>query len=604
VESDLRNAERRDALTGPTTARVVPDLAAFAVDDGFAYAVPAGLEVEIGSVVRVPLGGRRVRGYVVGLEERSRAGLREILSRSGDLPVFSRRMLEVMRWAAIHYVAPLATLLGKAAPPNAPRRQTALEPDPIRDLPSSPLAGVSAAAAAGTHTGARFLLGAGPWDGALAGLVGPVLDAGRSALVVAPSVAEARHLFTSLEAVFGARVLLAASELSGAELTRAWAAASRPGSLLVGTREAVFWPVAGLSLGCVLDEGRRGMKDRATPTTHARDVLWRRSAVERFPIVLCGAVPTTAALQRAPEIVRWGGRLWGLVELVDRGREPPGGGLLGEAVRRGLSAVVRRGGRAFVFCDRRAPAMRCASCRVLRLCPNCGARPEASGRCGRCAAELGRCPACGGGRFEPLGASVGRLVAEVGGFLGRDVVGEAGTGRSVEVGTERDLPSVGTVDLAVVVDADGVLRAPHYRALEDGLRLLARVAGLSGGGSGRRAMVQTADPNQETLIALRRGDPLAFLQAEMGRRSAAGFPPSGELLVLEMVGGPEDCDASLRGALGGRADVHGPAKTAGRSRWLIQGRDLQAARLALRPLVGDWRDGGARVRVDADPSDL
>jgi primosomal protein N' (replication factor Y) len=604
VGSDLPDAERRHTLTGPITARVVPDLATFAVDDGFAYAVPPGLEVEIGSVVRVPLGGRRVRGYVVGFEERSRGGLREILSRSGDLPVFGRRMLEVMRWAAIHYVAPLATLLGKAAPPNAPRRRAPGDLPPIGALPPSPLVAVSAAAAAGTHIGARFLMGSGPWDEALAGLAGPALAADRSALVVAPSVAEARRLFSSLEGVFGRRVLLAASEMNGAELTAAWGAMNRPGSLLVGTREAAFWPVAELSLGCVVDEGRRGMKDRATPTTHARDVLWRRSVVERFPIVLCGAVPTSYALHRAPEVVRSGGRLWGLVELVDRGSEPPGGGLLVEAVRRALSATVRREGRAFVFCDRRTPAMRCATCRALRLCPTCGARPEANGRCGRCGTELGRCLACGGGRFQPLGASVGRLVAETGAFLGRDVVGEAGTGRSVEVGTERDLPGAGSVDLAVVVDADGLLRAPHYRALEDGLRLLARVAGLSGGGSGRRAMIQTADPGQETLVALRRGDPLAFLQAEMGRRSAAGFPPSGELLVLETAGGPEDSDVALREALGGRADVHGPAQNAGRVRWLLQGHDLQAARLALRPLVGDWRDCGARVRIDADPIDL
>ena len=29
-------------------ARVVPDLPTFAVDDGFAYEVPAGIEVEVG----------------------------------------------------------------------------------------------------------------------------------------------------------------------------------------------------------------------------------------------------------------------------------------------------------------------------------------------------------------------------------------------------------------------------------------------------------------------------------------------------------------------------------------------------------------------------
>jgi hypothetical protein len=79
-------------------ARVVPDLPTFAVDDGFAYEVPAGVEVEVGAVVRIPLGGRRVRGYVVAMGEAPRPGLRPLLSRSGDLPVFDRGLLEVMRW--------------------------------------------------------------------------------------------------------------------------------------------------------------------------------------------------------------------------------------------------------------------------------------------------------------------------------------------------------------------------------------------------------------------------------------------------------------------------------------------------------------------------
>jgi len=42
-------------------ARVVPDLPTFAVDDGFAYEVPVGVEVEVGALVRSPLGGRRLR---------------------------------------------------------------------------------------------------------------------------------------------------------------------------------------------------------------------------------------------------------------------------------------------------------------------------------------------------------------------------------------------------------------------------------------------------------------------------------------------------------------------------------------------------------------
>ncbi|NNC74094.1 MAG: hypothetical protein HKN93_01155, partial [Acidimicrobiia bacterium] len=108
--------------------RVVPDVASFAVDDGFAYSVPDSIGlVEIGSIVRVPLSGRTVRGFVIDDDARSDRRLRAVKSVTGDYPVFDRRLLQTLRWAAIHYVSPLGPMLAKASPPNVPRR---IEADP------------------------------------------------------------------------------------------------------------------------------------------------------------------------------------------------------------------------------------------------------------------------------------------------------------------------------------------------------------------------------------------------------------------------------------------------------------------------------------------
>src|SRR6478735_242546 len=58
-----RSAERRPV--GVLTARVVPDLSG--LDKIFDYAVPDGLDVRLGDLVRIPLAGRRVGGWVVRL---------------------------------------------------------------------------------------------------------------------------------------------------------------------------------------------------------------------------------------------------------------------------------------------------------------------------------------------------------------------------------------------------------------------------------------------------------------------------------------------------------------------------------------------------------
>ncbi len=172
------------------------------------------------------------------------------------------------------------------------------------------------------------------------------------------------------------------------------------------------------------------------------------------------------------------------------------------------------------------------------------------------------------------------------------------------MGTERDLVGLAPMELSVVLDADGLMLAPHYRAPEDALRLMARVAQAVGAGRGRRCMVQTGLPHHEVIAALRRGDPIGFLEAALVERLETGLPPTGELLVVEAEGEPPDAMVRLKGIAAGRGEVHGPAEHRGRTRWLIQGRELRATRIALRGLVQEWRDGGTRVRIDADPLDL
>jgi primosomal protein N' (replication factor Y) len=568
--------------------------------------VPDTVEVEVGAIVRIPLGGRRVRGWVVATGVPHRAGLRRLLGRSGDLAVFDARLLQTLRWAAAHYVAPLATLLAKSAPPNLPKRRAAPR---FADLPhagASPLPDVTEACAAGGRVRAHAVVGDLGDPDALAALTGPVLASGRSAMVVAPTVVEAEALATALGARLPGRVLVGGSNRAAADVTRDWSlAAAHPGHLVVGTREVCFWPVSALGLAVVVGEGRRGMKDKATPTTHAVDVLSRRAGVERFSLVTADLVPTATTIARGPVTVSGpGARPWGLVEIVDRNDDPPGSGLTSDRTRQAISAVVRGGGRVFLFAARRGGAARCVRCRTLRTCGACGARPGTGDACPRCGAGVGPCASCGARRFEGLGAGVGRITSEVAGFIGGDAVGEPGSGRSVAVGTERDLAGLAPVDLSVIVDADGPMLAPHYRASEDALRMFARVVALAGRGRGRRAIVQTAMPESPVIEAIRRAEPLAFLEREVAVRSDLGFPPSGELLAIEVRDALDGADADLREALGDRATVLGPSEHDGELRWLIQGRDLGPARIVLRSLVHRWREAGVRVRVDADPIDL
>jgi primosomal protein N' len=183
-------------------------------------------------------------------------------------------------------------------------------------------------------------------------------------------------------------------------------------------------------------------------------------------------------------------------------------------------------------------------------------------------------------------------------------VGTVQSARQVVVGSERDLPYVPEAALAVAVDADSLLMAPHYRAEDDAVRLLARVASTVARGSGRRCLVQTAQPNHRGLAALRNGHPIEFLNTLNQERQRDHLPPAASLIAVEVVGEAASRTADVETLAGPESQVHGPEVGGGRTRWFIQGESIQQSRVQLRTVVQRWRDSGLKVRIDADPIDL
>ena len=582
-------------------AQVVPDVPTFAVDDGFTYEVPEAMaDVNVGDIVRVPLGGRRVRGYVTSVTEGTpERALRPIAARSGKQGIFDPALLQTLRWAATHYVAPLSTVLSRCAPPNLPRAAPRNTPAPVPEGRPGPLTGWGTRQVEQGRTRPGYLLSGTPLDAVMSAIT-PVVQRGKNVIVTAPTVAEASATAAILESTYGARVRRATSDESASVRTTAWTRLSAPtGAIVVGTREVAFWGRSHLGLAVVLEEGRRAYKSPQTPTYHVRDVLRRRASVERFGLLMTGSVPTTEALSAGVEILRFDRRIWPLVEIVDRTAEDFGSGPIGQRARLAIAAAADRGS-IFVLVPRRGGSFRCARCRELRRCPTCDSMLDRSGTCARCDATYPSCLSCGGRRFEALSGGISRTIDDLDRVF-PDVVGVVGDRLPITVGTERDLVGLEPVDLVVVIDPDRSLLAPNYRAEEETLRLLARAVLAARPGRGRRALVQTSVPHHPAFAALRSGDPVPYLNGVIEERGRGGFPPVGELIAVETDAG--DATALLAEATTD-AVLLGPAGEGDRQRWLIQGRDLSRTRIRLRRAVQQLRDGGARVRVDADPLDL
>jgi len=599
-----------------SAVRVVPAVPAFEVDKGFWYSVPAHLQgrVGLGAKVRVPLGSGNTHGYVIESGDRPARGLKPLSSLSGDAPVFDANLLAVCRWAAGYYVSPLSTMLSKTAPPNAPRLPESGKPEhlPALEEVDHPLSRLGEDAASGRRRRPGCLLvnpAAGEW---VKPLLGPVLRAGRSAMVLVPTVLEEERTTRLIEALLPGRVLGASNRHTDRLKTKVWGQlATVEGRVLVATPAAALWPVAKPGVLVVVEDGRRSHKNRQSPTVGTRRLLRERSIREGGLLVAVGPLPSVDYLALGPDLYRGRRRqrLWPHVEVVDR-RSPRTSGLLHPVALAALRSAAAAGG-AFVFAHRSgyAPAMRCAACRTLRRCPECGSRASKGEMCQRCGTALGVCRKCEAGIFEPLGAGVERVRADLRRRFGEGWVGMAGDGAPITVGTEASLAGVGVFDLVVVVDADGLFYAPHYRADEEALRIMVRLAGRLSQGSGRRLLVQTSSPGHRVLSALRKGEGVSFLQDELDSRIEMGFPPQGQLMALEIRGagaqealgrlGTEIADLQDR-----KAALHGPVELSSGLRWLVEGSDLWEVKQQLRLLVSRWRHRGLAVRVDVDPLDL
>ena len=114
-----------------------------AVHGSFTYAIPEELRdgVRLGSRVEVPLGTKRTTGFVVALidhvdDATKLKPIRAVLD--DDEPALTPEIIELCRWAAEYYIAPLGEMLRTALPANMSargRREAVLAMDPGIDDP-------------------------------------------------------------------------------------------------------------------------------------------------------------------------------------------------------------------------------------------------------------------------------------------------------------------------------------------------------------------------------------------------------------------------------------------------------------------------------------
>jgi primosomal protein N' (replication factor Y) len=603
---------------GLPVARVLVDKGLIHLDQFFDYAVPAAMDAEAqpGVRVRVRFGARVVSGRREGGElhdgfvvERLAASdykgplapLAQVLSTE---PVLTPALLDLCRAVADRYAGALADVVQLAVPPRRARPEAEPAPPPATPPPApgpGPWArypagpGFLAAVAAGERPRAVWTALPGPeWPREIAYALATALAAGRGALAVLPDGRAAARVDAALGALLGGpgRHVMLTADVGPEERYRRWLAVSR-GSVrcVVGTRAAMFAPVAGLGLTVLWDDGDSSHAEQHAPQPHAREVLLLRATEEGTAFLLGGHTCTVEAAQlvetgwarpvTAPrETVRAAAPRVRTVGELDEARDPAARAARLPSLAWQVTRDALAAGPVLVQVPRRGyvPRLACASCRAPARCTRCAGPLEVPGGdgaaprcawCGRPEAEW-HCPECGGFRLRATMVGARRTAEELGRAFPRVPVRTSG--RDGVLDTVPDAPALVVCTpgaepvpdgpgyaAALLLDGWALLGRPDLRAAEETLRRWLGAAALVRPAEEGGTVVVLAEAALRPTQALVRWDPAGHALRELAERAQLGFPPVSRMAAVS--GRPAavaDLLETVRADLPPETDVLGP----------------------------------------------
>jgi primosomal protein N' (replication factor Y) len=392
-----------------------------------------------------------------------------------------------------------------------------------------------------------------------------VVASGRQVLILVPEIALTPQLLARFQEGLEGTLAAIHSGLTDRERHITWWAA-RQGlvDVVVGTRSAVFTPLARPGLYIVDEEHDASYKQQDGFRYHGRDLIVKRAQQDGVPVILGSATPSLESMEnvrrgRYRQLLlkqRARGAVMPKFQLLDLGRLPLTSGMTPPMLD-ALRLRLDRGEQSIVYVNRRgfAPVVMCSTCRWQARCDRCDVhftlhRRSEQLRCHHCGASRDppvQCPECGQSTLRAVGQGTQRiedaLQQALPGVrilrLDSDNVGDAAglaadlaqvRQRKIDVlvGTQlvakgHDFPAV---TLVCVLNADSGLYSVDFRAAERLYQQLTQVAGRAGRADRPgQVLVQTRHPENASFFRLARHDFNGFVTAELDQRRLALCPP-------------------------------------------------------------------------------
>jgi len=402
---------------------------------------------------------------------------------------------------------------------------------------------------------------------------------GQHVLYLLPEIALTTQITERLRKHFGNKLGVYHSRFNDNERAEVWhKVLNNEYQVIIGARSAVFLPFQALGLIVVDEEHETSYKQfDPAPRYHARDTAIYLGHLHHAKVLLGSATPAVESFYNA----RAG--KYGLVTLTQRF----GDATLPEIVTVSISEESRKGTmftyfsatllqemekalaekqQVILFQNRRGhtPLLQCKTCGYIAKCIHCDVSltyHKSSSQlhchyCGFTEAPLQVCPACGSTHIESKGFGTERIEEELETLLPKARIGrldlDSTKGKygfervltafdeqryDVLVGTQMVAKGLdfGKVSVIGIINADGLINYPDFRAYERAFSLLAQVSGRAGrrNNSGK-VVIQSYAPTHRVIQQVIGNDYEGMFMAEVAERKNFGYPPFFRLFKIDV----------------------------------------------------------------------
>lgn len=408
------------------------------------------------------------------------------------------------------------------------------------------------------------------------------LERGKGVIMLLPEIALTPQTLKIFSSRYGRRIALVHSGLSAGERYDSFMKIrSGEADLVVGTRSAIFSPVKNLGLVVIDEEHETTYKSETSPKYHARDIARWRCVHNNATLLLASATPSIESYAKAMDgkytllklKERFGDAELPDVKIYDMRNEARLGNTspIGFLLKEELRATAEKGDQSILFLNRRGynTSVSCKTCGDMITCPNCSISMNYHTRrggydkgflfCHWCGYKMPmpeKCPSCSSEHLAKIGFGTQKIEEEIGEILqgkrilrmDADSTSEKnsldnllsefkGHKADVLLGTQmvtkgHDFPDV---TLVGVLLADMSLYMDDYHANERTFSMLTQVIGRAGRSKKKgMAIIQTNNPDNDTIRLACRQDYEAFYASEIRLRKLLTFPPYCDIALLTL----------------------------------------------------------------------